>query len=257
MNLRASYPGRVELDARRATTCSASRRSGASCWTGSGGPYLFGDFTAADAMFAPVATPHPDLRAAGLRRGGAAMSRRSTRCRLPGVAGRRRSRSRGSSRTTRSTAIQGRSPRRCMMHMIKLCVGVATLEELESYRDERAHWWGADYGEDVHVHRTRTDAQARRRNRGQGSIYWVISGRRPLPPADPAARRSDRRRGAWPAATSSWRPTWCASRRGPSGRSRAGAISIPRTRRPTSAPAASHEDGRSNIAEELARLGLI
>ena len=43
-----------------------------------------------------------------------------------------------------------------MMHMIKLCVGVSTLEELESYRAERAHWWGADYGEDVHVHRTRT-----------------------------------------------------------------------------------------------------
>ena len=43
-----------------------------------------------------------------------------------------------------------------MLHMLKLCVGVATLEELESYRQERAHWWGADYGEDVHVHRTRT-----------------------------------------------------------------------------------------------------
>ncbi|HHY48952.1 MAG TPA: DUF1489 family protein, partial [Alphaproteobacteria bacterium] len=42
------------------------------------------------------------------------------------------------------------------IHMIKLCVGVATLEELEGYRNERAHWWGADYGEDVHVHRTRT-----------------------------------------------------------------------------------------------------
>ena len=38
-----------------------------------------------------------------------------------------------------------------MMHMIKLCVGVATLEELESYRNERAHWWGANYGEDVAV----------------------------------------------------------------------------------------------------------
>ena len=42
------------------------------------------------------------------------------------------------------------------LHLIKLCVGVATLEELEGYRNERAHWWGADYGEDVHVHRTRT-----------------------------------------------------------------------------------------------------
>ena len=63
-----------------------------------------------------------------------------------------------------------------MMHMIKLCVGVATLEELESYRAERAHWWGADYGEDVHVHRTRTMPKRRDEIEGQGSIYWVISG---------------------------------------------------------------------------------
>ncbi|MEO8882745.1 MAG: DUF1489 domain-containing protein [Devosia sp.] len=64
-----------------------------------------------------------------------------------------------------------------MMHMIKLCVGVATLEELESYREERAHWWGADYGEDVHVHRTRTrPRRADAMEDGQGSIYWVISG---------------------------------------------------------------------------------
>lgn len=63
-----------------------------------------------------------------------------------------------------------------MMHMIKLCVGVATLEELESYRAERAHWWGADYGEDVHVHRTRTMPKRRAEIEGQGSIYWVIAG---------------------------------------------------------------------------------
>jgi hypothetical protein len=60
--------------------------------------------------------------------------------------------------------------------MIKLCVGVATLEELESYRNERAHWWGADYGEDVHVHRTRTMPKRRAEMEGIGSIYWVISG---------------------------------------------------------------------------------
>lgn len=62
------------------------------------------------------------------------------------------------------------------MHMIKLCVGVATLEELESYRAERAHWWGADYGEDVHVHRTRTRPRRASDIEGKGSIYWVISG---------------------------------------------------------------------------------
>lgn len=63
-----------------------------------------------------------------------------------------------------------------MMHIIKLCVGVATLEELESYREERAHWWGADYGEGVHVHRTRSMPKRRAEIEGQGSIYWVISG---------------------------------------------------------------------------------
>ncbi len=62
------------------------------------------------------------------------------------------------------------------MHMIKLCVGVATLDELESYREERAHWWGADYGDDIHVHRTRTRPKRADEIEGQGSIYWVISG---------------------------------------------------------------------------------
>jgi hypothetical protein len=63
-----------------------------------------------------------------------------------------------------------------MIHMIKLCVGVATFEELESYREERAHWWGADYGEDVHVHRTRTRPRQAAEMEGRSSIYWVISG---------------------------------------------------------------------------------
>jgi hypothetical protein len=63
-----------------------------------------------------------------------------------------------------------------MVHMIKLCVGVATLAELESYREERAHWWGADYGEDVHVHRTRTRPRRAHEMEGISSIYWVISG---------------------------------------------------------------------------------
>jgi hypothetical protein len=63
-----------------------------------------------------------------------------------------------------------------MIHMIKLCVGVATFEELESYREERAHWWGADYGENVHVHRTRTRPKRADEMEGQASIYWVIAG---------------------------------------------------------------------------------
>lgn len=63
-----------------------------------------------------------------------------------------------------------------MIHMIKLCVGVSSFEELESYRAERAHWWGADYGEDVHVHRTRTRPKRFAEMEGQASLYWVIAG---------------------------------------------------------------------------------
>lgn len=63
-----------------------------------------------------------------------------------------------------------------MIHMVKLCVGVASVEELESYRDERAHWWDADYGEDVHVHRTRMMPKRREEMEGVSSIYWVMSG---------------------------------------------------------------------------------
>ena len=63
-----------------------------------------------------------------------------------------------------------------MIHMIKLCVGVSSLAELESYRNERAHWWDADYGEDVHVHRTRMMPKRAAEMEGQASIYWVIAG---------------------------------------------------------------------------------
>ena len=63
-----------------------------------------------------------------------------------------------------------------MIHMIKLSVGVKTLKELESYRNERAHWWGADYGEEVHVHRTRMMPKRASEMAGQSSIYWVIGG---------------------------------------------------------------------------------
>ena len=64
-----------------------------------------------------------------------------------------------------------------MIHMIKLCVGVSSLEELESYRNERAHWWDADYGEDVHVHRTRMMPKRKDEMEGMSSIYWVIAGK--------------------------------------------------------------------------------
>jgi len=55
MNLRASHPGKVDLDAVRKDLHRVE-----TLWGGllerSGGPYLFGAFTAADAMFAPLAT---------------------------------------------------------------------------------------------------------------------------------------------------------------------------------------------------------
>ena len=63
-----------------------------------------------------------------------------------------------------------------MIHMIKLCVGVSSFEELESYRNERAHWWNADYGDDVHVHRTRMMPKRAGEMEGKASIYWVIAG---------------------------------------------------------------------------------
>jgi hypothetical protein len=63
-----------------------------------------------------------------------------------------------------------------MIHLVKLSVGVASIEELESYRDQRSHWWGANYGEDVHVHRTRMMPRRAEEIAGKASIYWVIGG---------------------------------------------------------------------------------
>ena len=55
MNLRGSFPGRVDFD-----SVAADLRRIEQIWGGltqrSGGPFLFGSFTGADAMFAPVAT---------------------------------------------------------------------------------------------------------------------------------------------------------------------------------------------------------
>ena len=55
MNLRGSFPGRIDFD-----SVAADLRRIEQIWGGltqrSGGPFLFGPFTGADAMFAPVAT---------------------------------------------------------------------------------------------------------------------------------------------------------------------------------------------------------
>ena len=55
MNLRASHPGKVSVDA-VARDLHRLETLWGSLLTRSGGPFLFGAFTAADAMFAPVAT---------------------------------------------------------------------------------------------------------------------------------------------------------------------------------------------------------
>jgi len=63
-----------------------------------------------------------------------------------------------------------------LIHLIKLCVGISSVEELEGYRNERANWWGADYGADLHVHRTRMMPTRAEEIVRKGSIYWVIGG---------------------------------------------------------------------------------
>ena len=55
MNLKASHPGKVDLDLVAGDLKRIERLWG-ELISRSGGPYLFGSFTAADAMFAPVAT---------------------------------------------------------------------------------------------------------------------------------------------------------------------------------------------------------
>ena len=55
MNLRASHPGKVDAD-EVADDLRRIERLWGELISRSGGPYLFGSFTAADAMFAPVAT---------------------------------------------------------------------------------------------------------------------------------------------------------------------------------------------------------
>lgn len=143
-----------------------------------------------------------------------------------------------------------------MIHLIKLCVGVATLEELESYRAERAHWWGADYGEDVHVHRTRTMPKRRTEIEGAGSIYWVISGvircRQPILRLAPAIDES-----GLPCCDIIMAPDMIRTRPRPKGPFQGWRyLSV------ADAPAdigtqGFAEEGDPELAEELARLGLL
>jgi hypothetical protein len=142
-----------------------------------------------------------------------------------------------------------------MIHMIKLCVGVSSLAELESYRDERAHWWGADYGEDVHVHRTRTRPRRAAEMEGQASLYWVISG--VIRCRQPILRLAEARDGEGLACCDIiMAPDLIPVVPRPKGPFQGWRYLVPQDAPPDLPPGAVG-DGAAVIAEELARLGLI
>lgn len=61
------------------------------------------------------------------------------------------------------------------MHIIKLCVGVSSVEELASWRAERkAKGFGRPDG--LVAHRTRMTPRRGDEIAGQGSLYWVMAG---------------------------------------------------------------------------------
>jgi hypothetical protein len=140
--------------------------------------------------------------------------------------------------------------------MIKLCVGVSTLEELESYREERAHWWGADYGENVHVHRTRTMPKRAAEIEGQGSIYWVISGviRARQPILRLAAASDDEGRGCCDIIMA---PDMVRVVPRPKRPFQGWRYLEPREAPPDLSQSGFHEGGSLELAEELAQLGLL
>lgn len=61
------------------------------------------------------------------------------------------------------------------LHIIKLCVGIKSVEELEIHRATRCVI-DEEVGGPVHVHRTRMMPRRAAEIEGKGSLYWVISG---------------------------------------------------------------------------------
>lgn len=61
------------------------------------------------------------------------------------------------------------------MHIIKLCVGVSTVEELVEWRAMRRAQ-GVGRADGNNVHRTRMMPKKADTIVGQGSLYWVIAG---------------------------------------------------------------------------------
>ena len=62
-----------------------------------------------------------------------------------------------------------------MLHMIKLCVGISSVDELISYRESRGVPVEGIRGE-CHVHRTRMRPKRGSEIVEKGSLYWVIKG---------------------------------------------------------------------------------
>lgn len=57
------------------------------------------------------------------------------------------------------------------MHLVKLCVGISSVEELVDWRDHRFGGAGQP-----HIHTTRMTPKRADEIAGQGSLYWVIGG---------------------------------------------------------------------------------
>lgn len=62
-----------------------------------------------------------------------------------------------------------------MMNLIKLCVGVQSVDDLIEWREQRRAA-GLGRPDGFNVHRTRMMPKRRDEIVGQGSLYWVISG---------------------------------------------------------------------------------
>ncbi len=62
------------------------------------------------------------------------------------------------------------------LHLIKLCVGISSVEELEAYRTSRGRH-SAGFDHEIHVHRTRMMPRRGGEIIGEGSLYWVIRGK--------------------------------------------------------------------------------
>ncbi len=91
MNIRRPERARSRLLTASWPTSPASRRSGVTCADHSGGPFLFGDFSAADAMFAPVVNRFDVYDLVSCQRY-AELYRRASRRIRPGRSGKRRRR---------------------------------------------------------------------------------------------------------------------------------------------------------------------